>query len=266
MISRERASAIAHGDRRQHHPIGSEPIETIIGLLPLAAGERVLDVGCGRGELLLRIAELTGASGFGVDLAEDQIAIARAEAEARIPDGRVRFEALDARRLAEPEGSLALAACVGSTHALGGLQTTLERLVPLIRPDGCLLVGEGFWAQKPSADLLRTLGDAAEEELTSYAELLAAGEPHGLQPVYATRATAQDWDGYEWADVLNADRYAREHADEEGVELLRDRVEFGRRRRLLAAAQGEALGFALVVWRRLPDAERHPAARALGNP
>ena len=63
-------------------------------------------------------------------------------------------------------------------------------------------------------------------------------------------ASVQDWERYEWTYVCNADGYAQQHRDEPGVELLRERAEAGRKRRLLAAADGETLGFAVVVWRR----------------
>jgi 2-polyprenyl-3-methyl-5-hydroxy-6-metoxy-1,4-benzoquinol methylase len=47
----------------------------------LAAGLRVLDVGCGRGRILHRLAQLFPASRFrGIDLSEDAIAYAREEA------------------------------------------------------------------------------------------------------------------------------------------------------------------------------------------
>jgi SAM-dependent methyltransferase len=250
VITRDRASAIAHGDMPYHNPVAPETIETVIGMLPLDEDDRVLDVGCGRGELLLRIAERTGAAGIGIDLAGEQIETARSQAAVRVPDGRLHFETLDASMLDEVDGSFALAACVGSTHALGGLAGTLERLAALVRPGGHLLIGEGFWALPPSAAFLDALGGASEDELTAYPELLAAGNPHGLQPVYAATASVQDWEHYEWVNILRADRYAQQNPDEEGVDLLHTRVEAARRRRMLAAADGETLGFALVVWRR----------------
>ena len=233
-----------------HNPVTPETVEAVIDILPLEHRDRVLDVGCGRGELLIRIAERTGASGIGVDLAEEQIATAREQAAARVRDGGLRFETLDASMLDEPDGSFALAACVGSTHALGGLAGTLERLSALVRPGGYLLIGEGFWAIPPSAAFLDALDGAREDELTGYPELLAAGGPLGLEPVYAITVSAQDWEHYEWANIIRADRYAQQHPDENGVELLYTRVEAARRRRRLAAADGETLGFALVVWRR----------------
>jgi 2-polyprenyl-3-methyl-5-hydroxy-6-metoxy-1,4-benzoquinol methylase len=61
----------------------------------LAAGLQVLDVGCGRGRILHRLATLFPASRFtGIDLSEDAIAYARAEA-ARLDLRNVEFVVAD---------------------------------------------------------------------------------------------------------------------------------------------------------------------------
>ncbi len=58
--------------------------EEALRIHPPAAGERVLDIGCGFGETTLRIAELVGPEGsvLGFDAAPRFIQLARAEAEA----------------------------------------------------------------------------------------------------------------------------------------------------------------------------------------
>ena len=60
--------------------------------VPVAAGQRVLDLGCGVGDVTARLARL-GARVIGVDRDEDLLAVARA----RWPD--VRFERADVRAL-----------------------------------------------------------------------------------------------------------------------------------------------------------------------
>lgn len=69
-------------------------------------GISVLDVGCGRGRAMLKMAELFPASKFkGLDLSEEAISWARAEAEKRGMDN-VEFEIRDARdfdQTAEPD-------------------------------------------------------------------------------------------------------------------------------------------------------------------
>jgi SAM-dependent methyltransferase len=249
VIDRARASAIGHGEMPFHNPISEGAIDALIDLLPLEAGDRALDVGCGRGELLLRLAEATGAHGFGLDSSEAQIARARHEASTRVPATEMLFESRDAGTLVAPAASFALAACVGSSHALGGLGPTLERLSELVPHGGHVVIGEGYWSRPPLAAELEALG-ASEDELPDLPGLLAAGDAHRLRPVYLASATDEDWRRYEWAYVLNLETYAAANADEPGIELVRDRADFARHRRLLAARHGEFLGFALVCWQR----------------
>jgi len=249
MITSERASAIAHGDLRFYNPLSESSVDALVDLVGLSDGDRVLDVGCGRGELLIRIAERTGAGGLGVDASEERIAVAREQAEERAPGGHLAFEARDAQAMVAPAGGFALAACIGSTHALGGLGPTIDRLTELLRPGGYLVIGEGYWYRDPSREALRLLG-ATPGELTPLSGLLAAGEPHGLSLVHVAVASDEDWHRYEWTYVFNLDRYVREHPHEEGLGDLRSRLERVRARRLLAAREGETLGFALVAWRK----------------
>jgi SAM-dependent methyltransferase len=246
-----RASAIAHGDLPFHNPLDERTLDDVLALLPLDSSDRVLDAGCGTGELLVRIAERTGAGGLGVDIAEDRIRSARALAAARVPGAELAFEAADATSLNAEPASFAVAACVGSTHALGGLAGTLDRLSALVRRGGYLLVGEGFWERPPQPAYLEALG-ATEDELTDFAGLVAAGDARGLALVHAATTDHGAWDRYEWTYLFNADRYASEHPGDEVSELLRERVDATRRRRLLAAVDGETLGFALLLW-RLPS-------------
>ena len=119
-----------------------------------------------------------------------------------------------------------------------------------MRPGGQLVLGEGYWIRPPLQEELDSLG-AAEDELSDLPGLLAAGDGHGLRPVYLATATDEDWRRYEWSYVLNLETYAATNPDEPGIELVRSRADAMRSRRLLAARHGEALGFALVAYQVL---------------
>ena len=251
MITPRRASVIAHGDLPYHDPLDVATVEAMLDNVSLDAADRALDVGCGRGELLVRMAERFGSGGLGIDLSDELVATARRQAEARAPGVALAFEVRDASELVAIEQGYAFAACIGASHALDGFEPTLLRLTDLVRPGGWVAVGEGYWSQPPSAGLLEVLG-ATVDELTDYPQTLAVGERLGLELVWATHATARQWESYEQAYAANADRYAAAHSDKEGVELVRERSAMARRRRALAAVEGEGLGFALMLWQR-PD-------------
>jgi SAM-dependent methyltransferase len=59
------------------HMALEQPI--FLGLLPPAAGRRVLDLGCGAGQLAFHLAEAGAAEVIGIDISEHMLALARAE-------------------------------------------------------------------------------------------------------------------------------------------------------------------------------------------
>src|SRR3954452_4619674 len=89
---RELVSAISHGDLAFHDPLDPATIDEIVDLAGLTATDRVLDVGCGPGELLIRIAERHGCAGIGIDTAPNQIMAAVERASRRVPEADLRFE------------------------------------------------------------------------------------------------------------------------------------------------------------------------------
>jgi SAM-dependent methyltransferase len=246
---RERLSAIRHGDLAFHNPLDPAVVDEVLAVAGLGPGDRAVDIGCGPGELLVRLAERTGCAGLGVDLAVAQIEEARRRAAARAPDSALRFEPTDAGGI---DGAFELAACVGSTHALGGLDDALRRLAEVTCPGGHVLLGDGFWAREPSDAYLEALGGATRDELLTYPELVRAGEPHGLAAVYVRVATEADWDRYEWTLIANGARYLVEHGragPNPEADELRAWTDASRDRVLGPGGRG-TMGFALVLLRK----------------
>jgi SAM-dependent methyltransferase len=241
-------SAITHGDRPFHNPVDPAKLDWLLEDLGLGPSDRVLDVGCGPGELLVRLAERTGAGGLGVDLAAPQIEEARRRAAARAPGSALEFAARDAEALVGAEGGFALAACLGSTHALGGPERALGLLAGFTRPGGWVLIGEGYWRREPEAPYLAAIG-ATADEFGDYAALLRSGEPHGLRAVKAAVADEEDWDRYEWGLIANGERHLAAHPDAPEATDVRAWVDSARAR-YLAPGGRDTLGFALVLFRR----------------
>ena len=167
----------------------------------------MLDVGCGPGELLVRIAERTGAGGLGIDSSEIVIEQARRRAAARVPEAALEF----VRHAAAQAGrrTFAAACCLGSSHALGGLSPRSSGL----RRAPTVLLADGFWQREPDPAFLEALGGASPRRAADHEGLLGAGRAAGLEPVWVATSTRRDWEDYEWTLIANGDAYARAHPD-----------------------------------------------------
>jgi SAM-dependent methyltransferase len=227
-VERAEASRIAHGDLRLWNPLSEEALDEAIELLDLPPGARVLDVACGRAEVLRRVAERYDVRPQGYD--SDPALVESAPAELGV-------EARDA----PPDGPFELVVCIASSHALGGFPAALDTLHELTVPGGQVLLGEGYWRRPPTDEYLEALGGATADELADYGGLIRAAETAGLTPVYSSAASEADWDRYEWRVILNSER--------SGLPELRERAA-GARKRLALPGGRETLGFALVVLRR----------------
>jgi SAM-dependent methyltransferase len=243
MSERARISAITHGDLPFHNPLSAARVDEALGHAGLRPGARVLDVGCGAGELLIRAAERFGATGAGIDDAAVQIEEARRRAAARVPAAGLEFELADARGEDRLGGSFDLVACIGSMHAVeGGLPALAGRLAP----GGRVLIGDGFWRREPGQPYLDALG-ATADELPDLPALIRGGDPAGLEATWAAVTTDEEWDRYEWTLIDNGLRWAREHADDPLAPEVAAWARRGRER-VLTPGGRDTLGFALVLY------------------
>jgi SAM-dependent methyltransferase len=107
--------------------------------LRLAAGIDVLDVGCGSGRAMLRLAELFPASRFaGYDFSEEGIAAANAEAQHR-GLRNVRFAVRDAAKGIEPR-AFDLVTAFDAIHDQADPAGVLRNIAGSLRPGGLFLM------------------------------------------------------------------------------------------------------------------------------
>jgi len=112
------------------------------GWLNLAPGKNLLDIACGSGGPVLRIAERTGCSVVGVDVHEQAIAIATANslASQRGLTGRAQFRVADAAApLPFPEASFDAIACIDAINHLPNRPRVIADWARLLQPGGRLL-------------------------------------------------------------------------------------------------------------------------------
>ncbi len=244
-MNRTRLTTIAHRDHLFCSPLGSERADALLARLALARGGRVLDVGCGKAELLLRLVERHAARAVGVDINPVFLDAARARAASRVGGGALTLLERPAVNLNEAPGSFDAALCIGSTHALGGYVETLRALQTLVRDSGRVLVGDGYWKRPPDDEYLAVLG-GTREEFTGHEGNIANGAALGLNPLAAEVSSLEEWDAYEdlYADAV--ERYAREHPDDTDAPAMLDHVR--RWHRAYRRWGRETLGFGFYLF------------------
>ena len=247
-MDRQRFSRIAHSTHLFYNPISGEKLDRVLGLVPLTADSRVVDFGAGRCEALIRMVERYGCSALAVETDEMFLEMARSQAMTRVPDKTVRLVRQEAAKFldANPACNFDMALCIGATHTFGDYRHTLVRLKACVRPGGWIVVGEGYWKQKPSSEYIVVLG-GDESELTSHEQNIQTAEELDLVPLWASVASDDEWDEYEWRYRMNIENFAHENPDDPDHGVMLERIRAWNHAYI---AWGRAtLGFGLYLFR-----------------
>lgn len=248
-MDRNRFSAIAHGNHAFSNPISEEKIMKMIRIAAPKSQDKAIDIGAGKCELLIRLIENYNMSATAIELYDGAIEEAKMQAGNRIPVGSIEFIVDDAKQAVEKceQEGYDFGICIGSTHALGGLETTLQTLKGLVKKNGFIIIGEGYWKQPPSVEYLQALGGADESECKSHAETVKAGEELGLIPLWSYVANEDDWDEYEWLYSLSIENYCHDNPEDPDCEAMLQRIRTWRRTYLKWGR--DTLGFGLYLFR-----------------
>ncbi|WP_285661487.1 SAM-dependent methyltransferase [Actinorhabdospora filicis] len=218
-----------------HGPLSEARAASLITRLTAEPRPRtILDLGCGRGELMLRLlSALPDATGTGVDLHAPDLAAGAATASARGLGDRVRF--LEESATNTEHGPADLVLCLGSSHALTDLEppahtaAALVALRALVNPGGRVLLGESHWTRTPTLDELAHMWpDASASEHGYLADLTDAAVAAGFRVQWVETATLDEWDAFESAYLAACEVWLASNEDEK----LRERVTTQRSRYL----------------------------------
>lgn len=181
---------LAHAGLTFNAPLSEERAVGLVNALPIAPGHHVLDLGCGWGEILLRIlAAHPATTGTGVDTAKEAVDRGVLAAARRGLHGRVEFVEADAAAFVDIAD---VVVCVGASHAFGGTADALYWLRQSVTPGGRVLYGDAFWATAPTSAALETIG-----ALPSLDELRAAARAAGFRIERDEASTLAEWDAFE---------------------------------------------------------------------
>jgi SAM-dependent methyltransferase len=187
---------IAERDHRILDPFTDEKLRLLGEVSRVGPETRVLDLACGKGEMLSRWAGWFGSTGLGVDLSSVFLAAARARADELGVSGSVAFVEGDAGAYEADAGAFDLGACLGATWIGGGLAGTAALLRPAVRDGGLILLGEPYWNEEPPDEAAAAFGFAPGDyaSLAGTAERLDAA---GLELLEMVLADGDSWDRYE---------------------------------------------------------------------
>ncbi|MDQ1383845.1 MAG: hypothetical protein QOG65_1224 [Actinomycetota bacterium] len=203
-------------------PLDRAHAQRLVASLRPLTGASIVDLGCGWAELLLRVLEDEPTTrGVGVDRDAPSIARARLNAEARGVHDRVRLVCEDAAAWSD-EADVAIV--IGSSHAWGGTQATLQGARPLLRPGGRLLLGEGFWERPPTPDALAALG-ARVDEFATLAGLVDLCLAQGYRLVALSTASLAEWDDFESRYCAGRERWLLRYPDAPQAARVRAEVD-----------------------------------------
>ncbi|WP_433573229.1 SAM-dependent methyltransferase [Streptomyces sp. CA-251247] len=216
-MNRELISRIAHAGHPIAAPLDDDAVRDLLDHSLPRGDERVLDLGCGGGEWLLRaLAGRPQVRAEGVDLAENALLHAREAAQGQGVEDRLMLHRQDAADFTSPH-AFDLVISVGATHAFGGLLPTLAAARKHLAPGGRVLVGDGIWEREPSEEAVEMLGDFADLATT-----MDRVTTEGWTPVHGHVSTRRELDDYEWSWTGSLASWALDRpADPDSAEALR---------------------------------------------
>ncbi|KUN99648.1 SAM-dependent methyltransferase [Streptomyces caeruleatus] len=200
-----------------HGPLSEPRADRLVQRLIRTDPTTVLDIGCGWGELLLRVLTAApAAKGTGIDVNARDLTRARHNAETRGLTSRVEF--VEESAVGTRRGPADLVLCVGASQALSTASTpdhtteALRELRRLVTDNGRVLLGEGFWQRPPTpAELDGMWPGAAATDHHDLATLLDLAVAAGFRPEWTETASLDEWEEFESAYQADTEVWLARH-------------------------------------------------------
>ncbi len=213
---------ITHDCHEICNPMSSAKLDELIGLLKLNPGSTLLDIACGKGEIMAKIAERYDVSGVGIDLSPYFAAYTERKLKERVPGVKLNILQMDGADY-KADQLFDLGMCIGASWVFQGHRGTLRALKAMTKPGGLILAGEPFWMKEPDEAYLAAEGFKRDSWGTHF-ENVRTGEEEGLVPLYTLVSNPDDWDRYETLQWYAVEKYAEANPEDKDRKEVLDRI------------------------------------------
>lgn len=227
---------LAEAEHRILNPFTDVQLMQLGQVCRLSSGQLILDLACGKGELLCRWADRFAVGGLGIDISEVFLSAARQRAVELGVEHRVSFEHGDAGKTELEKNAFDVVSCIGATWIGDGVAGTLRLMRPALRGRGLLLIGEPFWLSAPPPEAYAALQVRPDEftSLLGTCDRLAEGGADLVEMVLADETSwdryvaAQWWTIDQWLNNANPDPNEAAEMRRMANQARRSHLEFGR--------------------------------------
>jgi len=230
------------------NPVDEAKLDLLFDLLRLGPKSKIIDIGSGKGEMLIRLAEKYSVKGIGIDKSPYSIRDAEKRKKERLPGADLKFLEMDGASYKPDEGQLAdLSMCIGASWIYDGYRNTIRALSRMTKPLGYVMSGEPYWRKEPPEEYLKV--EAFPKSLfDTHVGNATSGEKEGLRLIYTLDSSEESWDRYEGLHWYAADKFAASNPDDPDLEELLKRVSKFKESYLKWGR--ECLGWAIYLFRK----------------
>lgn len=239
---------ISEANHHIQNPLSAEKLRLIGTICEVSERTEILDLACGKGELLCQWAADHGATGTGVDISDVFIEQAIDRATEYDVSSHLTFERGDAVDYPVEDHDVDISSCIGASWIGDGLLGTLELLNRARRDEtSLLLVGEPFWNTPPPAGAVDAVANGEEGMFETLPGLLDTVEEAGYDLVEMVLSNHDDWDRYVASQWKTVDEWVRDHPDDSDAEAIDEWISDSRQAYLQFGR--EYLGWGVFVFR-----------------
>jgi len=185
-------------------PLSEARATRLVEFLSATLAGTIVDVGCGWGELLIRVLEATpDAKGVGIDLDLGSIEHAMSLARERGVEERASFIMGDAKDQLPSVSQGAI--CIGASQIWGppveanlplDYRSALTAVRNMLDRGSPVIYGEGIWTASPTPEAIAPLA-GRYDEYVDLPELLDIAGGCGFSVMQVHQATLDEWDEFE---------------------------------------------------------------------